>query len=233
MRTVDPDKLSLMTVDELRMLADAMGLNLPEGLERLFILEEILDAVDEERRERSFAKDGPGHVDEKKYSGAFSGIADSGAGIGYNYNETMIHAMARDPSWLFAYWDIAENRKACTGPEDAAPGFFLRVTEFKPGQEHQKRAYFDIPVSCDDSQWYINVPHPGATYRVDLCMKGEAKPKLLAKSPDVKLPLQFIGVEPASLPRATQRLLMLSGSGELSIEPPSPSNPSRILQDGE
>ncbi|MEN6363952.1 MAG: DUF4912 domain-containing protein [Rectinema sp.] len=231
---VNPEKLALLSDGELHILADRMGLNLPEGLERLFVLEEILDALDEDSQERRLGQDGPGHVEEKKYSGAYPSFAiPAESSIPQRYNETMIRALPRDPSWVFAYWDISENKRAVLCPEDGDPGLFLRVSELSGAKDHQKRDYFDIPVSRDDCQWYINTPHPGARYRIDLCMHASAKAKVLAKSDEIRLPLQYMDANPDSLPQATRRLLLLSGCSELNIAAPRPSNPSRILPDGE
>lgn len=232
MPSVNPEYLATLPDDELHALADRMGLNLPEGLDRPFVIEEILETVEEEHRERGFGHDGPGHVEVKKFQSAVRGIIPGGESPGQiRYNETMIRAIARDPAWIFAYWDLEDHvRSSLSGAEDS-PRLFLRVGEITPGHERARREFFDIPVNSDDHQWYINAPHPGASYRIDLCLQGGVKPRLLAKSNIVRLPLQFMTHPTSPLPVHTQRLLILSGSGELSLSPPVSGNPSRILDE--
>ncbi len=234
---VNPDKLGRLTDEELVLLSDKMGLNLPPGLDRVFILEEILEAFDEESQERRFSHDAPGHVEEKKFTGtgfqilspgsAQSSLADSFG----RYGETMIHALPRDPGWVFAYWDIAE-RMHSGETEEGQPGLCLRVCELAPGRD-QRKDFFDIPVSHNDFQWYINMPHPGSRYRIDLCVQSGNKTKLLARSNEVSLPRQYVDTAVWSEDTDTRNLILLSGSRELNIAPPERRNPSRILFDGE
>lgn len=232
MPAVNPETLSLLSEADLRALADRMGLNLPEELDRIFVTEEILDALEDENRERGFAHDDPGHVEAKKFLSSPSDLPLGNESPNHTrYNETMIRAIARDPSWIFAYWDLDERARASVETGEEGQGLFLRVSEIGPSHDHARREFFDIPVNFDDHQWYINAPHPGSSYRIDLCAHGSAKPRLLARSNLVKLPLQFLMPKPARLPVHTQRLLILSGSGELSLSPPVQGNPSRILDE--
>jgi len=56
----------MLSDNELTVLAERMGIYLPEGLDRPFIIEEILSALeDDDDKERVFSHDGTGHVEEK------------------------------------------------------------------------------------------------------------------------------------------------------------------------
>ena len=236
---VNPEKLGQLTDDELLVLADRMGLNLPSGLDRVFVLEEIIEAFDEETEERRFSHDTPGHVEEKKFAGTgfpeISPCSSQGQApqneSGLRYGDTMIHALARDPGWVFAYWDIAERIRSGEG-EEGQPALCLRVCELSVGHDLRKD-YFDIPVSHSDFQWYINMPHPGSRYRIDLCLQSGGKTKVLARSNEVALPRQYVDTEVWCDDSDTHTLILLSGSRELNIAPPDRGNPCRILFDGE
>jgi hypothetical protein len=233
MMDVNPDKLALLSDVELRTLADRMGLNLPEGLDRLFMLEEIVEAMDDESQERRFAHDAPGHVEEKKFSGAYQASLGPDSELPLSrYHETCIRAMPRDPSWVFAYWDLSEAQRSAAAPEEGDSELFLRVSEYSRTSD-SRREYFDIPVSRDDFRWYINVPHPGARYRIDLCMHSTPRVKVLARSEELHLPLQYIQEKADHLGQSTRNLLLLSGCEELNLAPPERSNPNRIMPDGE
>jgi len=62
---VDVEKLSLLSDKELRLLAEKMGIYVPEGLDRHFLIEEIIEAFEDDTAEKSFSHDAPDHVEEK------------------------------------------------------------------------------------------------------------------------------------------------------------------------
>lgn len=224
----------MLSDKELMLLAEHMGIYLPEGLDRPFIVEEILSALEDDDHERVFSHDGTGHVEEKKLSGCGSlpTLAAENTEIPSRYNETMIRALPRDPAWIYAYWDIAEQRPFFTGGEEAEANLFLRVVELDPASSDRKD-FFDISISYDDWKWYINIPQPGGYYRVDLCLRMKAKTRVLARSNELKMPVYFIR-NTARIPQITKSLLILSGIEGLHLTEPREENPNRILMaDGE
>ena len=221
--------MSLLTDQELLLLAERMGFYIPEGLDRPFIIEEIVSALEDEDRERVFSHDGTGHVEEKKLSGgAFSSfVAPMAACVPDRYNETIIRALPRDPSWIYAYWDIADQRRTKLGEEENSLGLFLRVVEMGSTGEG-RRSYFDIQVTLEDWKWYINIPRPGHSYRVDLCFRTLDKIRVLARSNEVRMPVHYLeGL--SKLPQMTKSLLILSDLEGLHLAEAGTDNPSRIL----
>jgi len=211
------------------LLAERMGFYIPEGLDRLFIIEEIISALEDEDRERVFSHDGTGHVEEKKLSGgAFTSYAiPIPTCVPDRYNETMVRALPRDPSWIYAYWDIADQRRSSLGEDGNAVGLFLRVVEMGSTGDG-RRSYFDIQVTLDDWKWYINIPRPGHSYRVDLCLRAIDKIKVLARSNEVRMPIHYLEGF-SKLSQMTKSLLILSDLEGLHLAEPGTDNPSRIL----
>lgn len=245
------EQLEALSLDELYSLADRTGLDLPPGLERLFVIEEILDTLEEDSEDRRESRGDAVHVDEKKYFGLSAGDYDLDPGPGEvlakRYNETMIRAIARDPSWAFAYWDVSDADLESMRGDESSAGLFLRVAELgsaeprgsaaesrNPADEAHKD-FFDIPVADLDSQWYINLPRSGVRFRIDLCARrgGPAgKIKVLARSNEVESPRQGIASPPESLSAEARELLALSGVEDLSFYPEGDSNPLRLLPSG-
>lgn len=228
---VDPEKLSLLSDDELRLLAEKLGIYVPESLDRLFVIEEIIDAFEEDTAERVFSHDTPGHVEEKKLSGTgfIPGRLEE-ISIPEHYNESYIRAIVRDPLWIFSYWDIAESLREKILAEFEEPRLILRVSEVA---DTEKTFHYDISVSFDDRKWYINVPYPRRSYRIDLCIAKVQKTKVLARSNIVHMPAQYMDM-PFKLPQMTKSLLILSGSEDLHLIEPKEENSPRILDlDGE
>lgn len=79
------------------------------------------------------------------------------------YGETRIVAMPRDPSWMFAYWEITAESfrevEAELGEEWTSASLALRV--YRGGGEE----LFDIFLRPESRNWYINV-EPGHAYQV-------------------------------------------------------------------
>jgi hypothetical protein len=235
---VKNDKLDALSLEELYALADKTGLDLPPGLERPFVVEEILDALEEDSEDRREAQGEAVHIDEKKYSGLRNGDFDVEAGLGESiakrYNETMIRAIVRDPAWAFAFWDLSDTELDALRGEDSSASLFLRVAEIglsgEQGDAH--REYFDIPVADNDLQWYINLPRSGVRFRIDLCARrnGQSgKFRVLARSNEVVSPRQGLSISGKPLDPNSYELLALSGVEDLPMDNPSERNPPRIM----
>jgi len=244
MIAVKTDKLESLSIEELYALADRTGLDLPPGLERPFVIEEILDALEEDSEDRRASQGEAVHIGEKKYSGLRIGDIDVNPGadesMAARYNETMVKAIVRDPSWAFAYWDVSDADLASLRGDESSAGLFLRVAEIGPagedGSSDQRREYFDIPVADEDLQWYINLPRPGLRLRIDLCAKGggpASKPRVLARSNEVESPRQALSPPASGMDKASYELLALSGAEDVVLNDLPEGNPPRILQSGQ
>ena len=238
---VRTDRLDALSLEELYALADKIGLDLPPGLERPFVVEEILEVLEEDSEDRREAQGEALHIDEKKYSGLRIGDFDEGPGrvdsLATRYNETMIRAIARDPSWAFAYWDVADADIELLRGEDGAAGLFLRIAEIGPPGERNdsQREYFDIPIADNDLQWYINLPRSGVRFRIDLCARRSGhggKFRVLARSNEVESPRQSLAASAKALDPSSSELLALSGAEDIPIDDPAEGNPLRILPTG-
>lgn len=215
---------------DLHALADRMGLDLPEDLERIFVVEEIVEALEEARLERDRGTEAPLYVEDAKYwcrDEVERSPIDTPPALAPRYNETAIKALVRDPSWAFALWDVSETDRAAIEVSGEEARLFLRVTELD-SREGDKPSFFDIPVSVEDSQWYINLPRPEARYRIDLAFRSDGKVRSLARSLEFAVPRQQAEERP--LDPAHRSLLELSGIAELGIEFVEEDTPSRILR---
>lgn len=229
--SVMTDKLESFSIEELYTLADKMGLDLPPDLERNFVIEEILDVLAEDSEERRSSQVEALHVDEKKFCGSELDDIDmdeeSDFMLEERYNETMIHVIVRDPSWAFAFWDIADSELDEFRGDDSSASLFLRVTELPPAGGapssacENQREYFDIPVSEEDRQWYINLPRSGMRFRIDLCVRrtGQVgKIRVVARSNEVVSPRLSLVQDLASIDEGWRSLLVLSGICDLHID---------------
>ncbi len=138
------------------------------------------------------------------------------------YGDTKIFLLPRDPWWSFAYWEIGENTKneiiQLYGSE-SLNNMFLRVydvtnVENFNGQNANK--YFDIKITSEADNWYINLPEINRSWCVDLgIITSEGKFVTICRSNIVHMPRygvsQLTDEQWAVLQREFERLLELSG----------------------
>ncbi|MDR1971584.1 MAG: DUF4912 domain-containing protein [Treponema sp.] len=208
LRLVRPYLDSLTTL-ELVQMADECGIDIPPGLERVFIIEELLDYA---RAEESDLKDEDDLEEAPDYLET--------APIPRQYNITFIDVMVRDPLWVFVFWEVKEHDREAFERAPDFSGYFLRVT----GSPRDHRS-FSVQVEADDNARYLgfsDYPPEGreeGTFRVELCAGFGGRWEVLALSRIFRLPkLQdkvILDRESAEL--SAPGLPVLSGSNEFRI----------------
>ncbi|MFA4966671.1 MAG: DUF4912 domain-containing protein [Candidatus Margulisiibacteriota bacterium] len=106
--------------------------------------------------------------ESKYYSGPviqkFSGARPYELPQGYGDNRIVI--MVRDPYWIYAYWEINQNKlqeiRSELGAKFDQAKLILRV------YDAQNWNFFDLPVHGLAGNWYINVGRPNTSYCVDV-----------------------------------------------------------------
>jgi uncharacterized protein len=231
---VNVEKLNSLSTEALYALAEKLGMDLPPDLDRVFVVETLVEALEEDHEDRRVDRDAPVHIEEKKFSGSelddFDASLDAAPCIESRYNETAIRVLVRDPTWAFAFWDVKDDDRDAYEATEEFGGFFLRIIE---GAGVEGNEYFDVSVGRDDAQWYLNLPNQDARYRIDLCVRIEGRTKVLARSNVVRTPRAALmeGIE--ALAGSGAELLKLSGIHSLHIEPEAGRHPSRILNGGD
>jgi hypothetical protein len=112
------------------------------------------------------------------------------------YGDNRITILARDPWWIFSYWEIRRDKeeeavRKIEASGDAVARSILRVYDvtdivFNGRNAH---AYFDIDLRGLANSWYINVNQPDRAWVVEIGIiskKGAFHP--LARSNSVKTP---------------------------------------------
>jgi hypothetical protein len=161
--------------------------DIPPGVERVFIIEELLDLGNED-------EDGPGKVEEipLRETELLEPVL-----IPKQYNITYIDVLIRDPLWVFAFWEIKIADKDLYEKADDFEGYHLKVFPLKekplPLAGGKKSSSgpddpFVIPVGIEDSSWYIGFPPAGGRFRVEIGVTRGMEGMVLAASRPFKLP---------------------------------------------
>jgi hypothetical protein len=212
--------LESLTTGELASLAENQGVDIPPGLERSFIIEELLETFSED----DFSSGEEDAVLEEKE------LLEP-VPLPRQYNITHIDVIIRDPRWVYAFWEIRGSDKESFERERDFEGYYLKVSSLdKSGEENS----FVVSVGTSDNAWYLgfspesiagntlktNTAH--GRFRVELCVRfgetsGSAQGiihEVLAVSRPFGLP-SLLGVQGIS--GELNQLCRLSGLEELPI----------------
>ncbi|MFC1808999.1 DUF4912 domain-containing protein [Candidatus Omnitrophota bacterium] len=114
-----------------------------------------------------------------------------------SYGETKLVVMVRDPYWAYSYWDLSEethNYVASVYREKEGVRPILRIYDvtgisFNGGNGHSS---WDLDVSLDARNWYLNLGVPGSSFIIDLGLKDKnGEFFLLARSNKISLPIDY------------------------------------------
>lgn len=111
--------------------------------------------------------------------------ADDETELPDSYNHTEITLLLRDPSWAYAFWNLRFDLRTQLR-KSTQESLYLRVIDHF-GAAGASDA-FTIPLTPDDTSWYINLPRQGTTYSVELGMKFGSREVRLALSNTVDVP---------------------------------------------
>jgi hypothetical protein len=222
--------LESLPTEGLVKLADFYGLDIPPGLDRLFIIEELLEIASEDE----------GEEDRGPLEGSL--IMEPGfpkpVPLPKQYNITFIRVMIRDPLWIFVFWEVKGFDKEVFEKAPDFGGYYLKVSPWEQSRRYVSRPegsenseeerIFTVPVETGDTARYLGFP-PGEEaeddkdkrLKVELCAKRGAGEFALAVSNPFRLPSL------PGLPAGTEQakncesyknpLIHLSGSGDLHI----------------
>jgi hypothetical protein len=190
------DYLGSLTSLELVRLAEGLGVDVPEDMNRRLLLAEILDAGDEGR----YAVEGKSRL---RWDDVVLDLPRS-------YNETRVTAILRTPVWLYVYWDLsdADLRRLHAHPNR---GLELRVW-FRDEDGQSLPSSFLVPLAPLDREQYVLLPSGNRAVTLDLAMSSRGM--VLATTAEVRLPHTLPDLF-ATVDAPVPPLMALSGFREL------------------
>lgn len=193
---------SLSTAD-LISLADEYGIDIPENLNRRFIIGELLEAVEDAG-------------EEKKETLQESDVLPEGSELPTSYNETCITAIIRNPAWVYVYWDISSFDIEKLQQNHSFSSLSLKLSFFSRTDTEKPSDVFDISVSLKDREQYILLPTTNYSLRVDLVSEFKNQlPQVLAYSKTINLPQNLPQINTKTLEQDISPIMELSGFKEI------------------
>jgi len=205
--------LESLSTGELIRAADTYGIDIPAGLERIFIIEEILESANQDEEQ------------EAKEEIAVNPSYSEAVLLPKQYNISYVEVIIRDPLWAFVFWEIKSHDRE--QHENAADfnGYCLRVIPMDTeSEETDKKAKkkdnsFTVSVGAQDSARYLGFaehpPKKASRYVIKLNVLRGDKELLIASSFPFDLPRLY---EKEDIIRLNKNpLIRLSGIQDLSI----------------
>ena len=166
--------LETLSFSDLSKLADDYGIDVPDDLDRRFLIAEILELAEESEKIN----------DDMKIS---SETADENDSLPKNYNETQISCILRNPAWLFVFWNISEADslmlKALKDYE-----LKIRVCSLKSPEDSIPQEAFEIQATNDVQEQSVLLPSGIKYVKVELVYTTASNGKVLAMSHVIAIP---------------------------------------------
>ena len=165
--------LETLSFADLVSLADEYGVDVPEDLDRRFLIAELLELAQEDSE----------HGEEMIIS---SDIGDGKSALPQNYNETQVSCVFRNPAWLFVFWNLNENDSSAMKESDG--NLKLRMCFLKDSKELIPEEAFEIQASDTSQEQYVLIPAEKTYVKVELVYSSTSGGKVLAFSPVMTIP---------------------------------------------
>lgn len=229
------ERLQDLPLDALHEIANRIDVTFYPNMERETLIEQIIEAFEEEKFERENSNNAAMRVEERKFDiikdeDAISENPDE-TDLAESYNETEITLLLRDPLWAFAYWDLKDTDVEIIKNTPNAQ-LALRVYQIDVRQKGKSKKYkpFEIPVKLSDRKWYINLPTTGQEYSLELILSGGSNQRVLCSSNCIKSPI--ISINPtndSSVDGSFYSILAVAGLQESSDFSEKGGIPQRII----
>lgn len=167
--------LETLSFSDLSKIADEFGLDVPESLNRRFLIAEILELSQESSK-----------PSESMVIATEEGKRGERA-LPKNYNETQICCVLRNPVWAFVFWNISESDSSklkelfdCT--------LKIRVCVLASKEELKPIEAFEVNICSELQEQYILLPSDKQFFRFELVYTSNNQGHVLAFSPVVSVP---------------------------------------------
>ncbi len=175
--------LETLSFSELKKLADEFGVDVPEDLDRRFLLSEILEIAEEARQD----KDAPMII-------SFDNDVNHSTNLPEGYNETQISCVLRNPVWIFVFWDISDTDLNML---KALPDYSLelRVCILSSETDLTPQEVLEIELPDGANEQYVLIPAGKSFIRIELVYSSGQTREVLAFSPVVSIPKSSAYIE--------------------------------------
>ena len=167
--------LEKLSFSDLVQLADEYGVDVPEDLDRRFLIAELLEIAEEsnnKEEEMVIATD-----NDEQQPPIFCG----------NFNETQVSCVLRNPAWLFVFWNLNSNDAAKIS-EDPSSSLRLRICSLTDPKDLKPEEAFEVQTPSQSQEQYVLIPKGKKFIKVELISVVAGASEVLAFSPVIAIP---------------------------------------------
>lgn len=206
-KTLTRADLETLSLSQLSRLADEYGIDVPENLDRRFLIAELLDVQEDYNNSNEEMVISSDDANQSTFV------------LPKNYNETQISGVLRNPGWLFVFWNMSESDalmlKSVRNYE-----LRLRICCLENAKESVPEEAFEILASTDEQEQYVLLPAGKKFLKIELVYVAGTTGKVLAFSPVITIPQGSNLVNDLQMGRDTEfsDILKLSEMGKVVTE---------------
>jgi hypothetical protein len=167
--------LETLSFTDLISLADKYGIDVPDNLNRSFLIGDILDMAEEiKKTSDSNMVISPDSVPEENR-------------LPETYNMTDIEAVLRNPAWAFVYWNISESELHSI-KKAGVSSLSLRVCSLVSKDDVKPEDSYDVQITVSDREQYILLPAGKQFVCIELIHTNKSASRVLAASGIIEIP---------------------------------------------
>ena len=167
--------LEKLSFSDLVQLADEYGVDVPEDLDRRFLIAELLELAEESNTtedEMVISSES-----EEQPPIVFNG----------NFNETQVSGVLRNPAWLFVFWNLNSSDFAKI-QDNPAGSLKLRICSLADPKDLKPEEAFEVQTPSQSQEQYVLLPKGKKYIKVELIYVSSGASTVLAFSPVISIP---------------------------------------------
>jgi hypothetical protein len=189
-------------------MADEMDIDIPPDLERIFIIQELMEADSEfdfeENRINSLESIDPLDMFEI-------------APLPNQYNVNYLEVLLRDPLWAFVYWEVNSLDKKIYESSTEFTEYFLHIVPLPLKAGESAADSFSISVGNTDNSWRIYLSPDIYSFQVRFCVNRRGLNEMIISSKEIHVPHVLDPSDEKVRNSPNYPLLSLSGIEEFDI----------------
>ena len=196
--------LETLSTADLLELADEYDLDIPEQLNRRFIISELIEVADELNEQND------DDIEENIEN------VETTQDLPFSYNETTIDVVLRNPAWAYVYWDISASDIQDVINAKGFSKLLLKILFWESESFDSLVDICELTISVEDRAQYVFLPAGKKYFSIDLVAEiSNAEQKKLTTSRKVTIPSGAPLISLDSLEKPMSPILKLSGMQEL------------------
>ncbi len=167
--------LEKLSFSDLVKLADEYGVDVPEDLDRRFLIAELLELSEESNNK-----------DEEMIIATESDNQQPLI-LNGNFNETQVSCVLRNPAWLFVFWNLGDSDYSKIY-ENQTCSLKLRICSYNDPSDTKPEEAFEVQTPTQSQEQYVLLPKGKKYIKVELVCVNSGAGEVIAFSPLVAIP---------------------------------------------